>query len=323
MTWLPGLLATVALAAAAYGLKLALPSVPVSPLLTVILLGMVVAATVRLPESWTPGLRLAQRPILRWGVAGLGFKLSLQELAKIGLPAIGVVVVATFAALFFGIWVGRKLGLPDKMATLLAVGSSICGASAIVAADTVVQGEKQDSALSLGIVTLLGTVGILLYPLVGHAVGMSAFAYGVWNGASLHEMAQVIAAGNGIAGALEPSTVTKLARIALLAPIVFGLAWILRRRSEAAGEAKVPLVPFFLVGFVLFAAFRTFVEIPTSTAKLIEDMDLFVLCVGMAGVGLQADFREIIRAGFRPIAAGMLQWIFLAVIALVLALALP
>lgn len=320
MSFLPGLLVAVALACAAYAPKLLWPQLPVSPLLTVILLGMAIASVIHLPSVWKPGLQLAQKPILRWGVAGLGFKLSLQEIAKIGLPAVGVVVVSTVAALWFGWWLGRRLGLPDKMNLLLGVGGGICGASAIVAADTVVQGEQADSALPLGIITLVGTVGIVVYPLIGHAVDLPPFIYGVWNGASLHEMAQVIAAGNAMPDALGPSTVTKLARICLLAPVVFYLGWMLRRQNATTGAAKVPLVPWFLVVFVLLAAFRTVVAVPSDVAKVVEEVDLFVLCVGMAGVGLFTDFRQIIRAGAKPILVGVGQWVFLAVLALVLAL---
>lgn len=320
MKLVPGLLVAVILAALAYAPKVLLPNLTISPLLTVILLGMVIASLMQLPITWKPGLQLAQKPILRWGVAGLGFKLSLQELASIGGSALVVVVVSTVAALAFGWWLGRRVGLPDKMNLLLGVGGGICGASAIVAADTVVQGEQSDSALPLGIITLVGTVGIVVYPLLGNALNLSPFVYGVWNGASLHEMAQVIAAGNAIPDAISPSTVTKLARICLLAPVVFYLGWMLRKKEQNVGEAKVPLVPWFLVVFVLLAAFRTLVEVPKSTAKLVEDLDLFVLCVGMAGVGLFSDFRQIVRAGVKPILVGVVQWVFLAALALALTL---
>jgi len=318
--FVPGLIVAVVLAALAYAPKVLLPNLTISPLLTVILLGMAIASLMQLPATWKPGLQLAQKPILRWGVAGLGFKLSLQELASIGGSALVVVVVSTVAALAFGWWLGRRVGLPDKMNLLLGVGGGICGASAIVAADTVVQGEQSDSALPLGIITLVGTVGIVVYPLLGQALHLSPFVYGVWNGASLHEMAQVIAAGNAIPDAISPSTVTKLARICLLAPVVFYLGWMLRKKQQNVGEAKVPLVPWFLVVFVLLAAFRTLVEVPKPTAKLVEDLDLFILCVGMAGVGLFSDFRQIVRAGVKPILVGVGQWVFLAALALALTL---
>jgi len=223
----------------------------------------------------------------------------------------------------------RRLGLNDKLATLLAVGGSICGASAVVAADSVVQAEKRDSALALGIITLLGTIGIVAYPWIGRAAAMSNFRYAVWDGASLHEMAQVVAAASGFAKeATGDATVVKLVRICLLAPVVFFLAWRMQaaertgRSTAHAGTPKVSVVPWFLVLFVIFAAINSTGWLPKEWVQLIQDGDVWLLCVGMAGVGLQTSFHDLGRAGFAPIAAGAAQWVILSGIAYGLAVLL-
>jgi len=320
---LPGLSLCIAVAVAAIVLAESpwvRDTLHVSALLLVILLGMAVAALVVLPAWAEPGIRLAQRPILRWAVAGLGFRLSLGELAAIGAPALGVVVVSTFAALVFGWWIARQLRLPEKMGLLLGVGGAICGASAVIAADSVVHGEKRDVTIALGTITLLGTIGIVLYPLLHGALGMSDFLYGVWNGATLHEMAQVVAAGFEVSDeAARVSTVVKLARIALLAPVVIGLAWMMRRRSGAAESAHVAPLPWFLVLFVAFVALNSTGWLPAHVVAAIRRVDLWMLCVGMAGVGLHTRFADLRAAGLRPLAAGLLQWVFLAVLAFGLA----
>jgi len=288
----------------------------VSALLLVILLGMAWKSLARVPAAAGPGIRFAQRPVLRWAVAGLGFRLSLPELWRIGAPALVVVTVSTVAALAFGWWIARRLGVSEKLGLLLGIGGAICGASAVVAADTVVLGEKQDSTLALGVITLLGTVGIVLYPLLGHLLHMSDFLYGVWDGASLHEMAQVVAAGFGMSDeAARVATVVKLARICLLAPVVLWLGWSLRHQHREAGRAKVAPVPWFLVLFVIFAVLSSFGWIPAPTLDRLRRADLWLLCAGMAGVGLQTGFGDLKQAGVRPIAAGTLQWIFLAALA--------
>ncbi len=322
---LPGVALAALLATAAF-LLARLPFVKdtlhVSALLLVILLGMAWRSLIPLPAGALPGIRVAQRPILRWAVAGLGLKLSLGEILHIGGPALAVVVISTLATLGFGLWIGKRLGMGEKGSMLLAVGSSICGASAVVAADSVVQGEKQDSAVALGVITLLGTIGIVIYPFIGRALGMNDFLYGLWDGASLHEMAQVVAAGAGFSKrAVEVATVVKLTRICLLAPIVFGLAWSLRRKGNA-GDAKVSLVPWFLVLFVIFAAINSTGWAPKAALDVLRDIDLWLLCVGMAGVGLQTGFHDLKRAGFAPIAAGATQWLFLALVSYGLAVAL-
>ena len=323
--FVPGLVVSTVLATAAFLLAeqpFVKDTLHVSALLLVILLGMALRTVLPVPTWASPGVRLAQRPILRWAVAGLGFRLSLGEILKIGGPALVVVITSTFTALFLGWWVGRRLGLSDKLATLLAVGGSICGASAVVAADSVVQADKRDSALALGVITLLGTVGIVAYPWIGRWAHMRDFHYGVWDGASLHEMAQVVAAGASFSkGATAVATVVKLVRITLLAPVVFALAWRGRRAAggvAAGGAAPAPhvsFVPWFLVLFVVFAAVNSTGWLPKPWVQTIQRGDLWLLCVGMAGVGLQTSFAELGRAGWAPIAAGVAQWVALALLA--------
>ena len=320
---LPGLALAALLATAGFALA-EIPWVKgtlhVSALLLVILLGIAWKSLAPLPAVMLRGVALAQRPLLRWAVAGLGFRLSVGELWAIGAPALAVVVISTAAALFFGWWIARRLGVGEKLGLLLGVGGAVCGASAVVAAESVVQGEKQDAAVAIGVITLLGTIGIVIYPLLGHAMGMSPLVYGVWDGASLHEMAQVVAAGFGVSEeAARVATVVKLARIALLAPIVLYLGWSLRHQHRAAGTAHVAPVPWFLVVFVLCAAVNSLGWLPAPVTDLIRRGDLWLLCVGMAGVGLQAGFSDLRRAGLRPIAAGALQWVFLAALSFTLA----
>jgi uncharacterized integral membrane protein (TIGR00698 family) len=323
---LPGLLLCALLGAAAL-LVAELPWVKttlrVSALLLVILFGMAWKSLLPVPAAAMPGIRLAQRPLLRWAVAGLGFRLSLRELASIGGPALVVVVLATGSALFVGWWIARRLRVPEDLGLLLGVGGAICGASAIVAAETVVQGDRRHAPIALGVVTLLGTVGIVLYPLLARSLGMSDFVYGVFDGASLHEMAQVVAAGAGVSPeAQNVATVVKLARICLLAPVIVFLGWSLRHAHRAAGKAHVAPVPWFLVLFVAFAALRSTGWIPKDVIDAIVLADTWLLCVGMAGVGLQTGIPDLKSAGARPVVAAALQWLFLAVVAYALATAL-
>lgn len=321
---LPGVALAAVLATAAFLLArhpFFKDTLHVSALLLVILLGMAWRTLLPVPEGALPGIRVAQRPLLRWAVAGLGLKLSLGEILRIGGPALVVVVASTFASLAFGVWVAGRLGMSRKGGVLLAVGTSVCGASAVVAADSVVLGEKEDSAIAMGVITLLGTIGIVAYPYLGRWLGMNDFLFGLWDGASVHEMAQVVAAGASFSKrAVEVATVVKLTRICLLAPIVFGLAWWLRRRGRV-GHAHVSLVPWFLVLFVVFAAINSSGLAHKPTLDALRDADLWLLCVGMAGVGLQTGFHDLRRAGFAPIAAGAVSWVFLAALSYGLALA--
>ena len=162
--------------------------------------------------------------------------------------------------------------------------------------------------------------GIVVYPLLAVALGMSSFVYGVWDGASLHEMAQVVAAGFGVSDeSARVATVVKLARIALLAPVVLYLGWSLRRAHRGAGRVRVAPVPWFLALFVAFAVLNSLSRFPGGALELARRADLWLLCVGMAGVGLQTGFSDLRAAGLRSVAAGAAQWAFLSALSYALA----
>ena len=149
---------------------------------------------------------------------------------------------------------------------------------------------------------------------------MAPFVYGVWDGASLHEMAQVVAAGFGVSDeAARVATVVKLARICLLAPVILYLGWSLRHQHREAGHAKVSPLPWFLVVFVLFTLVNSSGMVPPAALEAARRVDLWLLCVGMAGVGLQTGLSDLRDAGLKPIAAGAAQWVFLAAVSYALA----
>lgn len=326
---IPGLLITIAISAAAIRLAdndQVKKYTHFGPLLLVILLG-IVWRNVLPPPAWAePGIKIAQKPILRWGVALLGFKLSIATLVNIGAPSLIVVIIGTTSALAFAWWFGKAMGLHEKLTILMAVGGAICGASAIAAADSVVKAEKEDVVAPIGVITLFGTLGIVIYPILGRALGMAKFLYGVWCGASLHETAQVVAAGQAL-HADDVATVVKLARIAMLAPIVFYLAWWMKKKGHTDAEAKVAIVPWFLVLFLLFALINSATSLGLSQPLLSKDIvslindhiNIWILCIGMAGVGLQTGFKDLKRAGWMPLVVGFAQWIFISLVTFALA----
>jgi uncharacterized integral membrane protein (TIGR00698 family) len=329
LSWIPGVLVATALAAVALHLA-AMPlfhdRLHFGALLLVILIGMLWRAILPMPNWALPGIEMAKKPILRWAVAGLGLRLTIGEILSIGAPALMLVSVSTLVALTVGWWIARRAGLPRDLGLLLGVGGAICGASAIVAADTVVQARKQDSALAIGVITLLGTLGILIYPELGLMFGMSDFDFGVWAGASLHETAQVVAAGDSFSPeSKEIATVVKLVRICWLAPIVFWLGRSAAKQHLASGTtaatAKVPLVPWFLVMFVVFAIISSLDILPQSGPLAVSNLKTgvkWLMCIGMAGVGLQTNLLDLARTGLRPVVVGALQWLVLGSVALAL-----
>lgn len=294
-----------------------------SPLLVVILLGIAVASVIRIPDAARAGIVFCQKPLLRFAVAFLGFRLSWDHFVELGWQSGVVILGATAVGVTVGWLLGAKVLGNERLGMLLGAGGGICGASAIVAADSVVHGTEDEVAMSLGVITLLGTVGIFLYPLIQNGIALDAVAFGVWSGATLHETAHSVAAGSYVGDfGLDAATIAKIGRVALLAPLVVIMSMFVRKR-HMGGDDKVPILPLFVVAFIAFAAWNSLPEgfrLPESALSAIQVVTLFLLTVGMAGVGLATDLRKIAKAGLPVLAVGAVQWVALSVTGLLLIL---
>lgn len=332
MRALPGLALASAMAGASIYTSslLAKTTVPVSALLLVILLGIVIGSVWTLPETLQPGLKLAQKGILRLGVALLGLKLSLLALAELGVWGYLYLTLVTALAFLPCVWLGRRLGLTDSQSLLLGVGGSICGASAIAAAETVVEGEPKETTVALAVITLWGCVAVLIYSAIAKSVGVSAQGYGVFCGATLQEMAHVVAGASALGADSEKiAVISKLWRVAMLAPMIVGLGWYLAK-NRAQGSThketkKANLLPWFMVAFLILSGVRTLADSQGFGAQ-IKSLDPaigFVLAVGMAGVGLKTSFKDVASGGLQPVLFGLYHWVYIALLALGLGLVLP
>ena len=251
-----------------------------SALIWALALGAVIANSGLLRPSLAPGIRFASRHVLRIGVALLGIRLSLGTVGDLGLRTIVVIlgsIAVTFAATLL---MGRLLGVSEPLTLLIATGTGICGASAIVAMESVSEATREEAAFALATVTALGTVAMVGLPFLRTPLGLDMTDYGIWSGASVHEVAQVVGATAGVSAvALKIGTLVKLARVALLAPLVFGFA-VSRGRGRPAGT---PLVPLFVIGFLVLAAVRTTGVLSSRVVADLTRIDVLLLAAGMAG----------------------------------------
>ena len=321
---LPGIGLAASVAAAAFALKaVGLPIVAsFSPLMLAILIGMTVRNLVGRPEAARAGLAAALRTPLRLGIVLLGLQVTLAEILAIGWAGLAILTFAVSATFLFTIWMGRQLGVPRGLTTLIAAGTGVCGASAIVAANTVVRDEDESVAYALATVTLFGTIAMFGYPMLASALPLGELAYGLWSGASVHEVAQVVAAGfaRGEASG-EFATVTKLARVLMLAPLVLlmGLwAHRLSSRSDAgSGRAPMPWFVFGFLGMVLLAGTGWIEAEWRSSANLVTQA---LLAFALAAVGLETDLRKLVAQCWRPLALGATATLFIAGTTLLLTL---
>lgn len=315
----PGLALAVGVAGLAVLLR-RLPSLSaVSPMILAIGLGMAIRNTVGLPHAFAGGVAFAMRRLLRLAIVMLGFQVTATRLFEVGargFVVVATVLVATFA---FTVWLGRRLGVRPQLAELIAAGTSICGASAVVATNTVTRAEEADVAYAVATVTLFGSLSMVLMPIAGHGLALAPHAYGLWVGASVHEIAQVVAAafqGGDAAG--EYGTIAKLARVILLAPVVIGLGLLARRRAEVGGtHARVPF-PWFVLGFVGLVGLGSLVEWPRPFLGVAATTTTFLLSTALAAMGLLTDVRRLAAEGLRPLLLGAAAWIFVSISALLL-----
>ena len=276
----PGLLLGLAGALLALALHHLLPAI--GTLTWSLVLGVVVANTGALPPALSPGLALCSRTVLRFGVMLLGFGLSLTTVAALGWPVLAVVVGTLAATLLLTMLLGRRLGMGGPRRLVLAAGFAICGASAIGAVEDTAGADDEDVAAAVAMVTLFGTLAMVTMPLLQRPLGLDQHQFGVWAGASVREVGQVLAAAEPIgATALSVAAVVKLTRVLMLAPVTAGLR--LSRRTTS-GRRPAP-VPAFVVGFLGLAVLSTVVALPASLTTPVATLRDLALGAGLFALG--------------------------------------
>ena len=305
----------LALAALGAGIGLALhelvQSIPV--VLAALVLGLVVANTRGVPAAARPGLALASGALLRVGIVLLGFELVFQDIVSLGARGLAVVVAVVVATFFGTQWAGRWLGVPRGLSLLVATGFSICGVSAIAAARDVSDVDEEEVTYAIALVTLCGSLAIVLLPALQGVLGLDDRSYGVWVGASVHDVAQVVATSSVVGGAaVGAAIVVKLTRVLLLGPLV---AWIGWSQGKGAGAGGVRLVPPFVLAFVGAALLRSADLVPAGLLPAIADVKLVLLALALFAVGARVELRRLVAVGTRPLLLGFCSWVLVAAVA--------
>ena len=321
----PGLALTGGIAAIAFALRL-VPGVSVlSPMILAVLIGVAVHNFGVAPATTRDGAAFSLRRILRFAIVVLGVQITARQAADLGPGALATIAAALVATLGFTVVVGRALGVPRGLALLIGVGTSICGASAVLAAKAATNGDDEDAAYAVTCVTLFGTLAMFAYPLAQSFMHLSPRAYGLWAGASIHEIAQVVAAAfQDGAAAGQFGTIAKLTRVAMMAPVVIVLGEITARFGSAGNSERCrPPFPWFLIGFLALSAFSSLVAIPSAVAAPIGVVTTFLLSMAMAAMGLHTDLGQIRARGARPLALGFLASLFICLASLVMVRLIP
>jgi uncharacterized integral membrane protein (TIGR00698 family) len=306
----PGVALALGGAGTAFVVHALLPGVPV--VLMAIVLGLLVGNLRSIPDA-APGLALASGTLLRVGIVLLGFELVLQDMLTLGGRGL-LVIVAVVVATFFGTrWAGERLGVSAGLSLLVATGFSICGVSAIAAARGVSDADEEEVTYAIALVTLCGSLAIVLLPALNRILGLSEHDYGVWVGASVHDIAQVVATSSAVGGvAVATAIVVKLTRVLLLGPLV---AWIAWRQGRSTGISPWRLVPPFVLAFVAAAALRSADVVPSSLLPVLADTKTALLALALFAVGARVEVRRLLAVGGRPLALGLSSWAIVALVA--------
>jgi uncharacterized integral membrane protein (TIGR00698 family) len=313
---LPGLAAVAVAVTLALLVNRAFPGL--SALMVALVLGALLTNLGLRSPAHLPGFAFASRWPLRAGVVLLGLQLAVPQVLALGRGLIAVVVLSVVLTFVGANWLGRRLGLSPARSLMVATGFAICGASAVAAMKAVADGDEEDATSAVTLVTIFGSLSVLMMPALRRPLGLTSAEFGLWAGASVHEVAQVVAvASTGGAGALTAAVVVKLTRVVLLAPLITAVAvWHRRLSRGAVGDngRRPPLVPLFVVGFLAAACARSLGLIPAPYLSVAAGAQTALLAAGMFGLGTSVRLRPLLRTGGRALSLGLLATLLIATV---------
>jgi uncharacterized integral membrane protein (TIGR00698 family) len=319
---LPGLALTAVISALALHTGAQLHYV--TPLIAAMAMGMVLRNAFILPAAYKLGIFFSMRQVLRFAVALLGVRITFEQIMGLGWEGVIIAVVPLTLTLLLTLFIGKVMKMDSSQTLLIATGTSICGASAILTAGAITRSKEDSVIVAISSITIFGTISMLLYPVL-HKLGifhLTAEQYGFWSGASIHEVAQVIAAafgGGEVSG--EIGTIVKLTRVAALVPAAFIFSFLIVKgvlKKGGGTEAAKVAFPFFLLGFVGMVVLNSLEFFTPKAVRWIELFDMFLLTMAMAGMGLETDFRQLLKVGYKPFILSVFSTGIIALISMVL-----
>lgn len=295
-------------------------SISFSPMIVGIILGMLYANSLRnnLPDTWVPGIQFCSKRILRIGIILYGFKLTFQDVTAVGLPAIIIDAIIVVTTICGGILIGRLLKMDRGIALLTSVGSGICGAAAILGAESAIKIKPYKTAVAVSTVVIFGTLSMFLYPILyrNGIFQLPADAMGIFTGSTIHEVAHVVGAGNAMGKAVSDSAIiVKMIRVMMLVPVLLIIAYSVARAasndSETDNRRKKITIPWFAILFLVVIAFNSFNLLSAGLVDFINTIDTFLLTMAMTALGAETSIDKFRKAGFKPFALASILYLWL------------
>ncbi len=296
-----------------------------------ILFGMILAF-IRRPELLDSGIKFTSKYILQYSIILLGFEMNLFNVIKVGGQSLMVMIFTLTSSFITAYLVGKALKIDGNTTTLIGIGTSICGGSAIAATAPVIRAKDEDVAQAISTIFLFNIIAVFIFPPLGHLLGLSDTGFGMWAGTAINDTSSVVAAGaswSSAAGnntALAFATIVKLTRTLMIVPITLVLAVYttrkIKRESAAGGDGKnsfsiVKVFPWFVLGFVFTAILNTFLPIPDGVSETLVQIGKFMIVMAMTAIGLNTNLKKLLTNGLKPICLGLCCWFVVAVVSLV------
>lgn len=314
---LPGITLALVIAIPAWLLGNAFPIIG-SPVLG-ILFGMVLAFWKR-PSRFNEGITYTAKKLLQYSIILMGFGMNLFNVFKVGKQTLILMFFTLSAAFITAYFIGKLLKINGKIATLIGVGSSICGGSAIAATAPVINANEEEVAHSISTIFLFNVVAAFLFPFLGHLLGMSDQCFGLWTGTAVNDTSSVVAAGYSFSNAAgNLAVIVKLTRTLAIVPITVVLAIYTSKKEARSKEGSyniIKIFPWFVLGFTAASVISTFIPLPAGVAEFLSKAGKFIIVMAMASVGLNTNVIKLVKNGARPIILGLACWIVIALTSL-------
>ena len=311
------LIATVALLTAQIPV---VKSLAISPLIIGICFGLIFANTVRskIPTSFLPGIMFSAKTLLRIAIVFYGFRITFQQIIAVGFEGLLISIFMLSSTMILGVIVGIKLLKMDRDTTILvSSGSAVCGAAAVLATEDVLKSEPHKTALAVGTVVLFGTISMFLYPILFklELLNMNHTQFGLYVGSSIHEVAQVVAAGGAIDNvSSDTAIIVKMTRVMLIAPLLLVLSFFLARIKSSNNQTQTKIViPWFAVFFIVVAGFNSLDLLSLSTVSTINSIDTFLLTMAMTALGMETHLSKFKQACLKPVLLALFLFIWLII----------
>lgn len=336
MKMLPGIVLSVAVAALACWLESLLPIHVIGAAVIAMFIGMIINHFGKGQKSLAPGLAFTSKKILKFAIILLGLSLNIGTILNVGKMSLTVMVFTLITCFGGGYFIGRALGLNWKLSNLISAGTGICGGSAIAAIAPTIDADDNDVAYAMSATFLFDMAMIVLFPIMGRAMGMSDEAFGIWAGTAVNDTSSVVATGYAFSeGAGDFATMVKLTRTLAIIPtvIVFSLVNLRLKRKEAmtnhaeTGELKAnfsiaKIFPWFILGFLAMAMVASLFPIPAAVVSGTKSASKFLMVCALAAIGLKTSFSSMKKAGVRPMIHGFIISALVVIVALVVEIAM-